>query len=110
MAITFGLTVLAWIFFRSDNIAHALNYINTIFSKSLFTIPIVELNRRYILQVALVTLFFLTIEWKGREKEYAIEKLGFSWNPILRRSFYIGLIFLITIFLGEEQQFIYFQF
>jgi D-alanyl-lipoteichoic acid acyltransferase DltB (MBOAT superfamily) len=110
MLFTFCLTVIAWIFFRADNVNHALNYISTIFSKSLFTIPEVELNRHYILQVGIVILFFLTIEWFGREKQYAIEYIGFKWRPIYRRSFYVFIIFLISIFMGEEQQFIYFQF
>ncbi|WP_298499337.1 MBOAT family O-acyltransferase [uncultured Algibacter sp.] len=110
MLITFCLTVIAWIFFRADNIEHAFNYLNTIFSKSLFTIPILDINRNYIMQVGLAVLFFLIIEWKGREKEFAIEKFGFSWKPVYRRCFYVCLIFLISVFLGEEQQFIYFQF
>ncbi len=110
MGITFCLTLLAWVFFRSNNISHALDYISTIFSKSLFTIPEVDLSQRYILQLTIIILFFLFIEWKGRTQEYALEKLGFSWSPMLRRGFYIYLIFLISIFLGEEQEFIYFQF
>ncbi len=39
MLVTFSLTVLAWIFFRAENIAHAVNYIFEILSPSLFTIP-----------------------------------------------------------------------
>lgn len=37
--LTFGLTVFAWIFFRAENIGHAISYISEIFSSSLFTIP-----------------------------------------------------------------------
>ena len=37
--LTFSLTVFAWIFFRANNIGHALSYISEIFSPSLFTIP-----------------------------------------------------------------------
>lgn len=39
MLLIFGLTVFAWIFFRAENLGHALNYISEIFSKSLFTFP-----------------------------------------------------------------------
>ena len=39
MLFTFGITVLAWVFFRAENIGHALNYISTIFSKSLISLP-----------------------------------------------------------------------
>ena len=31
MLLTFGLTVIAWIFFRAENIGHALNYIYRLF-------------------------------------------------------------------------------
>ena len=33
MVITFGLTVFAWIFFRAEDINHAISYISGIFSK-----------------------------------------------------------------------------
>ena len=39
MFLTFGSTVFAWIFFRAVNIKHALNYINGMFTKSLFSLP-----------------------------------------------------------------------
>ena len=110
IGITFSLTVLAWIFFRAENIGHAWAYLSTIFSKSLFTIPIFKISRVYVLQVLLVISLFTIIEWIGRNEQYAIAKLGFEWNPYLRRSFYFLIILLITVFLGTEQQFIYFQF
>src|SRR5690606_2759286 len=37
MGLTFILTVFAWIFFRANNLNHALNYIGGIFSESFFT-------------------------------------------------------------------------
>ena len=36
---TFGLTVLAWIFFRADSMTHALGIVSEIFSSSTFSIP-----------------------------------------------------------------------
>ncbi|MTI37943.1 MBOAT family O-acyltransferase, partial [Fulvivirga lutimaris] len=36
---TFSLTALTWVFFRAENIDHALSYLSTIFSKSLFEFP-----------------------------------------------------------------------
>ena len=36
---TFSLTVFAWIFFRAEDINHAISYISKIFSNSLFSIP-----------------------------------------------------------------------
>src|SRR5690606_24136153 len=39
MSITFLLTAFAWIFFRSENLNHAVTYVGGIFSESLFQIP-----------------------------------------------------------------------
>ena len=39
MGATFGLTVIAWVFFRAENMGHAMAYISEIFSSSTFNIP-----------------------------------------------------------------------
>lgn len=109
MLLTFGLTVFAWIFFRAENIKHALSYLSGIFSSSLFTIPKCGLGYRGILIIILVVLFVF-IEWKGREEQYAIEKLGLTWRKPIRYSLYYAIVIAIIFWGGEEQQFIYFQF
>jgi len=105
IAITFSLTVFAWIFFRAENIGHAINFISEIFSSSLFTRP--QVHPRTI--IPLIMLFAL-IEWFGRESQYAIANLGIKWKSPLRYAMYYAIIFAIFWFSGEEQQFIYFQF
>lgn len=105
MGFTFILTVFAWIFFRSNSIAHALSYIKGIFTVSLLTIPTILPYSIFIL-----TIFFVTIEWIGREHQYAIQRLGIKWPKPLRITFYYTLIILIILFMGKEQEFIYFQF
>jgi len=109
MLSTFGLTLLAWIFFRAENIGHALNYISTIFSRSIFSVPEFEdmVNTR---NIFLAIVFFLIIEWFGREEQHATAKLGEKWNRPVRWAFYNFLIILILILKGEQQEFIYFQF
>ena len=109
IVITFSLTVFAWIFFRAQDVNHAVNYISEIFSKSLFTIPYYQGLTRS-LPIILLTLLFLIIEWFGRENQYAIEQLGLKWNRPLRWAMYYTIILIIIIFTGKEQQFIYFQF
>jgi len=103
--ITFSLTVFAWIFFRAENIGHAFRYISEIFSTSLISMPGFK-NPNIIFLV----LIFLLIEWIGREQEFALEKLGLSWNILLRYGMYYAIIIAIFLFGGKEQQFIYFQF
>jgi alginate O-acetyltransferase complex protein AlgI len=105
MFLTFGLTVFAWIFFRAENVGHAFSYISEIFSGSLFTIP--EIIPRILI---LIIVFFVLIEWHGREEQYAIQKLGIKWNCPLRYAMYYAIIIALFWFGGREQQFIYFQF
>ena len=102
---TFGLTVFAWIFFRSQSISYALMYVSEIFSKSLFTKPEI-LPKKLLL---LITIFFI-IEWIGRESQFAIQSFFIKRNYLFRWSFYYVIIFIILIFAGANQQFIYFQF
>lgn len=107
MLITFGLTVFAWIFFRAENIGHAIRVISEIFSSSLFTMPGFK---NYI--IIFLVLIFILIEWVGREQEYALEKLGLNWNRALRWFFYYCIVIsiFISMFEGQTQEFIYFQF
>ncbi len=102
---TFCLTVFAWIFFRSESISYALTYISEIFSKSLFTKP--EILPKNLL--ILIGLFFI-IEWAGRESQFAIQQFLIKRYVVFRWSFYYAIIFMILIFAGTNQQFIYFQF
>jgi D-alanyl-lipoteichoic acid acyltransferase DltB (MBOAT superfamily) len=103
--ITFGLTVIAWIFFRAQDLSHAIHYITKIFTENLWSKPA-------ILPVTTIMLIiiFLIIEWLGREQPYAIAKLGLHWKKPLRYAFYYLLIFAIFWFGGKDEQFIYFQF
>ncbi len=103
--LTFSLTVLAWIFFRAESVSHAISYITEIGSSSLLTLP--EIRPTYLLFLIAI---FMTIEWLGREGQYALEKLALSWRKPFRYVFYYALIFAIFYFVREEQQFIYFQF
>ena len=106
---TFSLTVLAWVFFRSTNIGHALSYLSTIFSKSLFTVP--NFNETGISPRTLILIaIFIVVEWLGRNEKFAISKLDLKVNKTLRYFIYYLIIITLIIFKGEEQQFIYFQF
>ena len=105
MVLTFVLTVFAWIFFRAENIGHAISYISEIFSLSIFTFP-EALPKTTILLI----MIFVLIEWFGREGEYAISHLGIKWKRPIRYAMYYAIIIAIFWFGGKEQQFIYFQF
>ena len=109
MLLTFSLTVFAWIFFRANNISHAISYISEIFSPSLFSWPnFAGMNGSFITLFLLV--IFILMEWKGREEQYAIAKFGFNWKRPIRYAMYYAIIIALFWFGGKEQQFIYFQF
>jgi D-alanyl-lipoteichoic acid acyltransferase DltB (MBOAT superfamily) len=105
IGITFSLTVLTWIFFRAENIGHALNYLSTIFSKTLFSIP--EIRPRNL--IVLITLFII-IEWIGRNEQYAIANILSKQKKIIKWVFYMSICFVIFLYQGKQQEFIYFQF
>ncbi|WP_242695974.1 MBOAT family O-acyltransferase [Desertivirga brevis] len=109
MFITFNLTVFAWIFFRADSISHATTYISEILSPSVFEFPVFQGMHNPVIILILI-VFFVLIEWQGRENQYAIERFGLRWQKAYRWSFYFLILILLFIFNGKEQQFIYFQF
>ena len=109
ISITFGLTVIAWIFFRANNVTHAFSYIAQIFSRSLFTVPHFTHMARAV-SIILMTCIFIAVEWFGREHQYAISHLGKNWRRPFRWAIYYAIVIAIFYFAGAEQQFIYFQF
>ena len=109
MTMTFLIVVLAWIFFRANNIGHAFQYISGIFSRSLFSAPQLHDLTKALTTISLVVVFVL-IEWMGREHQYAISHLELKWKKPFRYAFYYAIVLAIFWFTGKEQQFIYFQF
>lgn len=108
MLLTFSLTVFAWIFFRAENIGHALQYISDIFSYP-GSFLLFGIYWKYKTIIILISIFVF-IEWLGREGQYAISNLGLKWKRPLRYAMYYAIIIAIFWFGGKEQQFIYFQF
>ena len=107
---TFILTILAWIFFRAENVNHAFSYLATIFSKSIFTVPEFQ-NMKDAAITLLLILIFVIIEWFGRKEKYGFENIKYVKSSFKRQIIYIIIIF-ITLILGNFQsnEFIYFQF
>jgi len=109
--LTFFLTVIAWIFFRADNLNHAFVYLSNLFSYSLFYLPFLEVKSFGInlVYTLLAILVLISIEWLQREKQHGLEQLKIK-SKKWRWFFYYLLIFSILFMNGEEQDFIYFQF
>ncbi|WP_033960111.1 MBOAT family O-acyltransferase [Psychroserpens jangbogonensis] len=108
MSLTFALTVFAWIFFRAENIQHAIQYISDIF-KNPSSFLLVGVYWKYKTIIMLISIFVI-IEWIGREGQFAIAHVGEKWKPVYRYAAYFVITLSILWFSGKEQQFIYFQF
>lgn len=105
MTLTFMATVLAWIFFRSNSVTHAVSILDKIFSKSIFSLPEIRPTNIFVL-----LFVFMLIEWFGREDQFAIQRINTKYNKVLRVSFYYLLVLFILYYSGSKQEFIYFQF
>jgi alginate O-acetyltransferase complex protein AlgI len=109
MLFTFALVSLLWVFFRAPNLETAFSFLKHLFQASLFTNPLLEpkLNS-YVLPLL---LFFIWVEWQGRQQYFALENWMQNKPLMLRWSFYASLVFLIGMFMTvETSPFIYFQF
>jgi alginate O-acetyltransferase complex protein AlgI len=105
MIITYCLTVFAWIFFRAESLTHAWSYIVGILTNQACITPLKVRG-----DILFLLLFFILIEWFGRNEQFAIAKTGLNWKPSIRYTFYFALIITLFWFGGKDQQFIYFTF
>lgn len=102
--LTLFLILLAWIFFRSESVKDSFQFINGVFSASLFTLP--EVRPKVPL---LLTAIYFVIEWTGRRDLYPIASRLRLSRP-LRWTFYYGIVLTVLWFAGDQHDFIYFQF
>lgn len=110
LMITFGLTLVAWVFFRAESVTHAFQFLTGMFSVDLFSLPVYTV-RKLIYPILVLLIFFIGIEWLGRKDNFAIECTLNKLPQYLRWLFYAFLIFLIGMYMQtEETPFIYFQF
>ncbi len=110
MGITFILTVLAWIFFRSETVKQATDMISGIFSFALYTVP-QHPEMEGMCYVLVYILVFQVIEWLGRESDFAIQRIN-SIRPVFLSflCYYIIIMTIILLSSSYEVAFIYFQF
>jgi D-alanyl-lipoteichoic acid acyltransferase DltB (MBOAT superfamily) len=107
MLFTFLLTVLAWIFFRAEDLGHAIQYLSGIFDFISPGSPIKDAVRSN--QLLIMIAIFMFVEWLGRKNQYAIEYI--NQPKVIQVGFYL-IIGAAILFLGNfnETEFIYFAF
>lgn len=110
MLATFGLTCLAWVFFRAESLPAAFSYLNRILSNSVFSLPAMLDNNDFPLTLLLLGAFIVA-EWLGRHNDFALEGVTVFKSRMVRWSVYALLVFGIGMFMqAEGSAFIYFQF
>lgn len=107
---TFCLTVLAWIFFRAENLNHAISYIlKTLTNSGSYFLQTIYLKQAFTTLLLIAT--FIVVEWIGRKDKYGIKFTEGIRSKKLRWGIYLLLISLTLLFMNTgEQAFIYFQF
>lgn len=102
--ITFSLTCLAWVFFRSETVKDAIIYLERIFIFKTFSIDILFQQAKIFSLIGLLVVF----EWQMRETDFV-----FNFSSKWARRFSYAVITLLIIFYGlyiKPNSFIYFQF
>lgn len=101
---TFSLVTFAWIFFRSENVSSALEYIKRIFLSTGYNIEYLSAER-FSVELLLLLFIFIGFEWLNRKHEHPFTgKL--KWLKI----FAVVLMLLSLGIYSDHQEFIYFQF
>jgi alginate O-acetyltransferase complex protein AlgI len=102
---TFGLVVLAWIFFRSNTVGQAFVYLKRMFFLN-FKGGIEYLsNERYSIELVGLLLLFMFFEWNARTEEHP-----FTGKFIILKGIIIILALLCFGLFSKSSDFIYFQF
>lgn len=109
---TFTLVVIGWIIFRAETVSGAYDYFISIFSKDLFSLP--NFREIGISSIRLITtLMFIPIlqiiEWAQKDKRYVLDIQNIQ-HRYVRWAIYVVTIFVIIVFSGKQEMFIYFQF
>jgi D-alanyl-lipoteichoic acid acyltransferase DltB (MBOAT superfamily) len=107
---TFSLVCLAWVFFRSDSLAHAFTYL----SHGVSTLHqgwdvFADYLSHEAFESVVMILVLLVVEWVQRNRQHGLE-LGHVRKTWVRWLIYYGLIAILYFYGGEQQDFIYFQF
>jgi len=102
--ITFSLTCLAWIFFRSNTVGDAFAYIERMVVDARFSWQFFSIER-YNVEALLLVLFFIGLEWFIRSHEHP-----FYGKFVQLKTISIIILIIILGVFSDHNDFIYFQF
>ncbi|MFT5253183.1 MAG: alginate O-acetyltransferase complex protein AlgI [Flavobacteriales bacterium] len=105
MLLTFGLTAISWVFFRSKTISEAYSYLKKMFSFDFQgKFQFLEFER-YSIELVLLLFFFIVFEWNSREQEHPVTG---KWASLKALGIVTGIL-ILGVF-SSPSDFIYFQF
>jgi hypothetical protein len=114
IGVTFSLTVIAWIFFRAENLGDAWVYVRNMVVGLVNPYSYVQAFSYISTTAGFALVFFIALlivlEWLGREQKFPLERFALNWAKPVRWSFYYYLVWVIFVYGAKEQEFIYFQF
>ena len=101
--LTFSITTVAWIFFRSASVKDALYYIRKLINFSNYGMPQVDVKPFIFIAILLI------VEWIQRKKQHGLELSNVN-NTFIRWIIYLIIFIIILLFGANSDSFIYFQF
>lgn len=112
MGITFGLTCLAWVFFRADSVSHAFRILMRLTTRGVFDLSVLGLSMPVLRLIGLALLLLLL--WDLCAKKYDLVN-RISDTVWLRWIFWTALVLLVLCFGAygsgyNAAEFVYFQF
>tara|TARA_B110000483_G_C18176634_1_gene535301 strand:+ start:699 stop:2147 length:1449 start_codon:yes stop_codon:yes gene_type:complete len=109
ITLTFSLTTIAWIFFRAEDIHHAISYLSDIIHPSILTLPELITPKLEMIYTLLCIFILLLFEWINRDKIHALDIANYKKSN--RWMLYLIIIIMIITFGAfNHNSFIYFQF
>jgi D-alanyl-lipoteichoic acid acyltransferase DltB (MBOAT superfamily) len=102
---TFLLVDIAWVFFRAESVPAAITYFGGMMSPSILARPEI-LPLKLLLAIALM----LGVEWINRNESHGLSLASRPVPAPYKWLGYLFLVYLILLFGGDSENFIYFQF
>jgi D-alanyl-lipoteichoic acid acyltransferase DltB (MBOAT superfamily) len=110
MLSTFAMVCVAWVFFRADSLADALDYLWRAVTTLHHDLDVFgDYLSHEAFEPVLMIFVMLAVEWVQRNRQHGLE-LSHVRKSWVRWGIYYGLVAILYFYGGEQQDFIYFQF
>ncbi len=108
MLLTFGLAVMGWIIFRIESITEFIPYLQGMWQWGTLRASYRFFTQEDVYITGWLIVLMLVVEWLQRNKQHGLEMQPKPWY--IRYPIYVIMVFLILLFYGDNETFIYFQF